>query len=117
MNYDWPGNVREVRNAIERVVVTSADEVITLHDLPGEIRKTYRLSPPSLAGLPASSYPIGPLKDALDTVERELIRKALEASPNLAEAARILQIDLSTLTRKNKKYGLTGHKTHPLNIY
>jgi transcriptional regulator with PAS, ATPase and Fis domain len=70
-----------------------------------------------LAGSPASSYPVGPLKEAIDTLERELIRKALEASPNLAEAARILQIDLSTLTRKNKKYGLTGHKTHPLNIY
>jgi PAS domain S-box-containing protein len=117
MNYDWPGNVREVRNTIERMVVTSADDVITRHDLPVEIRKAYRLDTPAPASMPASSYPVGSLKDALDATERELIRKALESSPTLAEAARVLQIDLSTLTRKNRRYGLTGHKTHPLNIY
>ena len=39
LNYDWPGNVREVRNAIERIVVMSADEIIARDDLPGEIRK------------------------------------------------------------------------------
>jgi DNA-binding NtrC family response regulator len=99
------------------MVVTSADDVITRHDLPVEIRKAYRLDTPASAGVPASSYPVGPLKEALDATERELIRKALESSPTLAEAARVLQIDLSTLTRKNRRYGLTGHKTHPLNIY
>ncbi|MEI6314988.1 MAG: sigma 54-interacting transcriptional regulator, partial [Syntrophus sp. (in: bacteria)] len=116
MNYDWPGNVREVRNAIERMVVPSADDVITHHDLPGEIRKAYRKERPEGGGgggvnllnaATSSSLPAaGPLKEALDTVEKELLRQALDSSATLAEAARLLQIDLSTLTRKKKKYSL-----------
>ncbi|HQG34702.1 MAG TPA: sigma 54-interacting transcriptional regulator [Syntrophales bacterium] len=108
LNYDWPGNVREVRNTIERMVVISTDDIITHHDLPGEIRKAYRRDGGSLNGVPPVSLPAaGPLKDAMAALERDLIREALKSSATLAEAARRLQIDLSTLTRKKRKYGLT----------
>ncbi len=107
LNYDWPGNVREVRNTIERMVVISTDDVIAHHDLPGEIRKAYRRDGGTLSGVPPVSLPTaGPLKDALAAVERDLLREALKATATLAEAARRLQIDLSTLTRKKRKYGL-----------
>lgn len=114
LNYDWPGNVREVRNAIERIVVMSADEIIARDDLPGEIRKAYRLEtaagafPPGAAPaahtLPTTAA--APLKETLAAAEKALIRRALESSATLAEAARLLKIDISTLTRKKKKYNV-----------
>ena len=116
LNYDWPGNVREVRNTIERVVVMSADEIVTRDDLPGEIRKALHLDagvgtfPPRSAGAAAAPGPGAaasvPLRQALAVAEKDLIRRALESSATLAEAARRLQIDLSTLTRKKRKYNV-----------
>ncbi|MDI9569293.1 MAG: sigma 54-interacting transcriptional regulator [Pseudomonadota bacterium] len=117
LNYEWPGNVRELRNAIERVVVMSADEIITRDDLPGEIRKAFHFDaaagvrPPGGAAVAAlgSDAAAVPLRRALAAAERDLISHALKTSTTLAEAARRLQIDLSTLTRKKKKYGLMAN--------
>jgi PAS domain S-box-containing protein len=109
LNYNWPGNVREVRNTIERIVVTSADDMITLHDLPCEIKKMSLRKPTIKPDNAKATAAIGPLKEHLENFEKDLIRQALESSTNLVEAAQNLEIDLSTLTRKNRKYGLTGY--------
>jgi PAS domain S-box-containing protein len=109
LNYNWPGNVREVRNAMERIVVTSAEDMVTLHDLPFEIKKFPMQNGTGTWDVYREHKPEGPLKQRVDSFERDLIRRALEEAPSLAEAAKGLEIDLSTLTRKNKKYGLTGY--------
>ena len=96
LNYRWPGNVRELENAIERAFALGADGVIKTHDLPEEIRAS---EPPPHIG-----------DTVLDIRENEilLIRKALHATGgNKAEAAELLGINLTTLYRKVKKYGMS----------
>jgi PAS domain S-box-containing protein len=108
VQHDWPGNVREVRNAIERIVVTSEGHVIALEDLPREIRSAGGRPSASKAEGPLPGGQTGPLRKQVEEFERALIRRTLRKCGNLNDAARELQIDLSTLTRKNRKYGLTG---------
>jgi len=91
--YDWPGNIRELRNTIERAVVLADGEMITMHDLPDKFRTQ------DLEGVSTT-----PLRQALDTFEREYIRRSLaEHKGNKESAAETLGIDLATLYRKLKK--------------
>ena len=91
--YDWPGNIRELRNSLERAVVLSEGEMITLHDLPDKLRTI------DVEGIPTSS-----LRQALDDYEREYIRRSMTESKGNKEAtAERLGIDLATLYRKLKK--------------
>jgi DNA-binding NtrC family response regulator len=91
--YDWPGNIRELRNTIERATVLADGEVITIHDLPDKFRTL------DVEGISTSS-----LRQALDNFEREYIRRSLaESKGNKESAATKLGIDLATLYRKLKK--------------
>jgi len=91
--YDWPGNIRELRNALERAVVLSEGEMITLHDLPDKLRTI------DVEGVPTSS-----LRQALDDYERDYIRRSMTENKGNKEAtADRLGIDLATLYRKLKK--------------
>jgi DNA-binding NtrC family response regulator len=91
--YDWPGNIRELRNTIERATVLADGEVITIHDLPDKFRTL------DVEGISTSS-----LRQALDTFERDYICRSLAESKGNKEAtANKLGIDLATLYRKLKK--------------
>jgi DNA-binding NtrC family response regulator len=91
--YDWPGNIRELRNTLERAVVLAEGEIIAIHDLPEKLRSL------DLEGIATSS-----LRQALDDYEREYIRRSLaESKGNKESAAARLGIDLATLYRKLKK--------------
>ena len=91
--YDWPGNIRELRNTIERAVVLADGEVITIHDLTDKFRTM------DIEGVSASS-----LRQALDHFEMEYVRRSLAESKGNKEAtAAKLGIDLATLYRKLKK--------------
>jgi DNA-binding NtrC family response regulator len=93
LGYDWPGNIRELRNTLERAVVLADGEVVTLHDLPDKFRAI------DLEGVPTSS-----LRQALDDFEREYIRRSMvESKGNKEATAERLGIDLATLYRKLKK--------------
>ncbi len=96
-NYAWPGNVREVRNVIESIIVMSRSKEIGLKDLPDRIAN-------DTSGAQTITLQAGAsLKDA----ERELIRLTLvSCGGNRAEAARILGIGRKTLYRKIDDYGL-----------
>jgi NtrC-family two-component system response regulator AlgB len=90
----WPGNLRELRNVIERaVILTRADEV-GLADLPAQL------------GQPAPKRLEVGGAATLDELEAEHIRRVLAAAPTLDAAAETLGIDPSTLYRKRKRYGL-----------
>jgi len=102
LNYDYPGNVRELENAIERAMILSEDDVIHARDLPPEIsdRGFLRLS----AGEGDSAYPV---ELSLAEVEARHIRRVVKrVDGNLTKAARSLGISRSTLWRKMKRYGI-----------
>lgn len=101
--YNWPGNVRELKHLMERLVAVGRSPIITVSQLPQAIQR------PSAAGSIALSKMAGQggtLKATLEDVEYLLIQKALDEAPSFSAAARALGIDISTLAKKRKRYGL-----------
>jgi two-component system, NtrC family, response regulator AlgB len=92
--YKWPGNLRELRNVIERAVILAAGEIIGLRDLPDQF-----------GSKPEPGIAVGS-RVTIDALEAEHIRRVLAISRNLEEAARTLGIDPATLYRKRQKLGL-----------
>ncbi|REJ80129.1 MAG: sigma-54-dependent Fis family transcriptional regulator [Planctomycetota bacterium] len=102
--HTWPGNVRELVNVVERAVVLSKSDVISVGDLPEAVRK--EASEPH--SLTAGRLVNGNLKSALSQPERQLIIEALDANGwNRQETARMLGINRTTLYKKMKKYEIT----------
>jgi NtrC-family two-component system response regulator AlgB len=101
LQYSWPGNLRELRNAIERAVIFGVGTSVGLGDLPSRIASA-RTDPSS----PTSATIQVGHSVSLDQLETEHIRLILNKSPTLDDAARILGIDPSTLYRKRKQLGL-----------
>ncbi len=99
MAYPWPGNVRQLRNAVENMVVMASGEKISVEDLPAEIH-----TPPG--GL--AEQPLGELAGiSIEEAEKQLIRNTLKmVGGNREQAANILGIGERTLYRKIKEYGL-----------
>ncbi len=99
--YPWPGNLRELRNAVERAVILAKGKRIDLDDLPAELRDQ------TVAGANGSdaSPQVGSLV-SMERLEEAHLRKVLERTSNLAEAAQVLGIDQATLYRKRKRIGL-----------
>ena len=94
--YPWPGNLRELRNTIERAVILTSGLEILPRDLPTCVQAAS--TPPTHAGVPA----IGSMM-TLEALEREHIRRVVEATPTIQEAARVLGIDAATIYRKRRK--------------
>jgi DNA-binding NtrC family response regulator len=98
LRYDYPGNVRELENLIERAVVLTRDEVIGVGDLPLTLHD------------PAPESAAGPgLEAAVEGLERRMIREALATAGGVqTRAADLLGISERVLRYKLKKYGLYG---------
>jgi two-component system response regulator HydG len=99
MSYSWPGNVRQLRNVVERMVVLSSSAKIGIEALPPEIR-------------PAGADLAGGMNNlvgiSIEQAEKELIRNTLQlVNGNREQAAKILGIGERTLYRKIKEYELT----------
>ena len=94
-SYSWPGNIRELRNVVERAVVLSGSCAIGLAELPDKIKTQ------------DSSMGMQTLKDKLDYCEGKIIKEALQANDwRKEETALQLGVDLATLYRKIKKLGI-----------
>lgn len=91
--YSWPGNIRELRNVIERAAIICQGDIIGIEHLPGAISP--REASPSL-GDPVP----------LSVIEENHIRRIIAETRTLQEASEILGIDQATLWRKRKQYGI-----------
>lgn len=95
-NYSFPGNVRELRNLIERAVTLGTGQQLELDDLPQEVREA------AMAGAQEREH-----QPTLEERECEYIKQILEQTKgNKTRAAQILGIDRVSLWRKAKKFGL-----------
>ncbi|AEG16485.1 PAS modulated sigma54 specific transcriptional regulator, Fis family [Desulfofundulus kuznetsovii DSM 6115] len=107
VKYHWPGNVREVENLVERLMVTTDSNLIETVHIPDYIIN-------SNGELPGRVYVLGicPLKQAVDEVERQLIMLASQRCKTTYEMASALQVNQSTIVRKIQKYRVhpTGSK-------
>ncbi len=93
-SYNWPGNIRELRNTVERAVILWPAQVIEPEAFPAHISARVKSAEaPQLGG-----------NFSLEDIEREHIARVVGRSPTLEDAAAILGIDGSTLWRKRKKY-------------
>lgn len=100
--YDWPGNIRELKNIIRRMVLLTPGTLATADSLPDDM-----LDELSLPTAPAPAHAGPDLKHMQENIEKSLIASTLEqVKYNKAKAARLLHIDRSTLYAKMKKYGL-----------
>lgn len=97
--YHWPGNVRELQNTIERIVITSTKNKIEIVDLPATMiektRFTESVSPENKS-----------LRESMETFEKQILLKTLEKSKKLSDMSNVLQVDISTISRKLKKYNI-----------
>jgi DNA-binding NtrC family response regulator len=92
-NYDWPGNIRELENVINRAKVLSKNKIIKKEYLPFEITKEH--SEDSIYMIPT-----------LEEIEKGYIKEVLDKYPAPKDAAQILGISVTTLWRKRKEYNI-----------
>lgn len=103
--YDWPGNVRELRNTVERMIVESKNTLIDL--------QSFRKVDTVVVERPAPSAvdPSVPYQQAMDEYQRQYITAVVdECGGDLRQAAKRMELHLSTLYRKMEKLGLPLHK-------
>ena len=102
IKYDYPGNVRELENILERAVVIGRDEIISVEDLP--------FLEDSLTAAEEGKKAEGLLRGTMEEMERKMIVEAMEkAGDHQTKAAEILGISERMLRYKLKKYGLKSH--------
>jgi NtrC-family two-component system response regulator AlgB len=102
LKHGWPGNLRELRNAIERAAILAKGPAITASDLPVPCAPALNESgvEPFKASIRVGS------NVTIDDLECAHIRSVLDWAPSLQEAAEILGIDKATLYRKRKRLDL-----------
>ena len=102
LEYPWPGNIRELENAVERAVALAGDEGITVADLPPRIRTSNRAHV-----IVAGSDPEELL--TLKALEERYVRRVLQiVGGNRTAASRVLGIDRKSLYRKMQRLGITA---------
>jgi NtrC-family two-component system response regulator AlgB len=95
----WPGNLRELRNTIERAAILAEGPEIGLADLPERVARGTIMAGEATTIEPGAAV-------SLERLEAEHIRRIISSAPSLEAAAKTLGIDPSTLYRKRKQYGL-----------
>jgi DNA-binding NtrC family response regulator len=100
MDYSWPGNVRQLESAIERAILLCEGDLITVEDLPLEVRQEAR---PAAQG----AFKLPPEGISFEEVERDLIIQAMEQTDyNITKAAKLLGLTFRTLQYRLEKFGI-----------
>jgi DNA-binding NtrC family response regulator len=101
VEYGWPGNIRELKNIIERAIILENDDTLLLEHLPQEI-----IAKTGGAGAGPITFRLPPEGIDIEDVERELIRQALEVSEgNQSKAAKKLNLGIDAFRYRMKKFG------------
>lgn len=102
--YDWPGNIRELKNIMERLVIMSATTAIDLMQLPEAILESRKAAPFSSEDIPADN---SSLRGAREDFERLFIIQKLEENDwNITRTAEAIDLERSNLHRKIRSYGI-----------
>jgi DNA-binding NtrC family response regulator len=118
LDYEWPGNIRELRNLIERLQILHEGHEVRAADLPAEFGR-----PPGAAGAGAAAPEPDTVLVPLTDVERRHVERVLHATGwNKARAARVLEVDIKTLNKKIRDFNIVhererlpppGRSSHP----
>jgi transcriptional regulator with PAS, ATPase and Fis domain len=104
-DYSWPGNVRQLESAIERAILLCEGDLITVEDLPLEVRQESR---PTAEG----AFKLPPEGISFEEVERGLIIQAMEQTDyNITKAAKLLGLTFRTLQYRLEKFGIKRPET------
>jgi two-component system nitrogen regulation response regulator NtrX len=100
MKYTWKGNVRELKNVVERLLIMTEADVIEKKDLPELVRGEMRIEPPD-------AHKVKTLKEFRDMAERDfLLAKLKENNWNISQTARVIDTPRSNLYKKLAQYGI-----------
>ncbi len=103
--YPWPGNIRELENLIERLIVTNGEG--------GAVTRGHVLAALSSSGsFHGSSAAAGTLKQQVSAYEREIVLQTVKREGSIRRAAKALGVDHSTLVKKLRQYGLAEAEQH-----
>ena len=101
VEYNWPGNIRELKNVIERAIILGNDENLLLENLPLEI-----VAKASQITVPMATFKLPPEGIDIEEVERELIKQSLEITDwNQPKAAKKLNLGIDAFRYRMKKFG------------
>jgi PAS domain S-box-containing protein/TyrR family helix-turn-helix protein len=101
-NYDWPGNIRELRNVIERAVVTSPEAIIQEINFPGSEERLFNNE--------ENELPLISLKEKVEAYEKELLKKYIDKYGSSRKTASVLGTSQTTIWRKANQYGIHLHE-------
>jgi TyrR family helix-turn-helix protein len=101
--HEWPGNIRELENLIEQIVVTSRKPVVSMEDLPFHFNKEGRQAMVKVSG-------IMPIKKAVEETEKQILSYALTKYRTTRKIAKALDVNQTTVMRKLHKYQLTNEE-------
>ena len=105
--YDWPGNIRELKNAIERAVIISDGGLIDVDALSGKLNMSLKTALVSQGPMAQADTKVGDMKDVVGDYEKNIILQALNQTQwNQTKAAQLLHVPRRTLVSKIKKYGI-----------
>ncbi|HCU07672.1 MAG TPA: transcriptional regulator [Clostridiales bacterium] len=106
VNYSWPGNIRELKNVIKRLIIMCVDDVIYPRHYEHICGKSAQ-GADHTEGTAVQVTGIPPLSSVVEEVERTLVQRAMEKTRNTRKAAALLGVSQSTIMRKIKEYNIS----------
>ena len=108
LGYDYPGNIRELKNLVGQLVLIAEGPEITVHDLPEHVRKSCSQAAPLLDPMERDQIPQHmDLRKELEEIERQLLTRYARQSHSTHDLARRLGVVQSTIVRKLQKYRIS----------